>query len=166
MLEKGFQRRINREVSVSVGKSGASAKQPFYLQSDQLRGKFDWPAITKKREFLLFFFLFHFLILLRVFISFLPSLPYYRPGESFYFEAFSFSSLFQLFMKARLITSSDVIVEKKFLQEFVKIHGTIFEFNGFWDRIVSIKKKKEREKQYRDIINYYNKHDKFLTRIF
>lgn len=143
MLEKGFQRRINREVSVSVGKSGASAKQPFYLQSDQLRGKFDWPAITKKREFLLFFFLFHFLILLRVFISFLPSLPYYRPGESFYFEAFSFSSLFQLFMKARLITSSDVIVEKKFLQEFVKIHGTIFEFNGFWDRIVSIKKKKK-----------------------
>lgn len=146
MLEKGFQRRINREVSVSVGKSGASAKQPFYLQSDQLRGKFDWPAITKKREFLLFFFLFHFLILLRVFISFLPSLPYYRPGESFYFEAFSFSSLFQLFMKARLITSSDVIVEKKFLQEFVKIHGTIFEFNGFWDRIVSIKKKKGKEK--------------------
>lgn len=55
MLEKGFQRRINREVSVSVGKSGASAKQPFYLQSDQLCGKFDWPAITKKREFLLFF---------------------------------------------------------------------------------------------------------------
>lgn len=74
MLEKGFQRRINREVSVSVGKSGASAKQPFYLQSDQLRGKFDWPAITKKREFLLFFFLFHFLILLRVFISFPPLL--------------------------------------------------------------------------------------------
>lgn len=60
MLEKGFQRRINREVSVSVGKSGASAKQPFYLQSDQLRGKFDWPAITKKREFLLFFFFFIF----------------------------------------------------------------------------------------------------------
>lgn len=60
-----------------------------------------------------------------------PFLSYYRPGESFYFEAFSFSSLFQLFMKARLITSSDVIVEKKFLQEFVKIHGTIFEFNGF-----------------------------------
>lgn len=46
-------------------------------------------------------------------------------------------------MKARLITSSDVIVEKKFLQVFVKIHGTIFEFNGFWDRIVSIKKKKK-----------------------
>lgn len=35
ILEKGFQRRINREVSVSVGKSGGSAKQPFYLQSDQ-----------------------------------------------------------------------------------------------------------------------------------
>lgn len=148
MLEKGFQRRINREVSVSVGKSGASAKQPFYLQSDQLRGKFDWPAITKKREFLLFFSFsffnpssrFHFLP---------PFLSYYRPGESFYFEAFSFSSLFQLFMKARLITSSDVIVEKKFLQEFVKIHGTIFEFNGFWDRIVSIKKKRKREKQSR-----------------
>lgn len=49
-------------------------------------------------------------------------------------------------MKARLITSSDVIVEKKFLQEFVKIHGTIFEFNGFRDRIVSIKKKKGKEK--------------------
>lgn len=28
------------------------------------------------------------------------------------------------------------------------------------------KKKRKREKQYRDIINYYNKHDKFLTRIF
>lgn len=37
---------------------------------------------------------------------------------------------------------------------------------GFEIGLFRLKKKKEREKQYRDIINYYNKHDKFLTRIF
>lgn len=72
-------------------------------------------------------------------------------------------------MKARLITSSDVIVEKKFLQEFVKIHGNFIRFSslmGFEIGLFRLKKKRKREKQYRDIINYYNKHDKFLTRIF
>lgn len=165
MLEKGFQRRINREVSVSVGKSGASAKQPFYLQSDQLCGKFDWPAITKKREFLLFF-----------------SFSFFNPSSRFHFlppllssrRVFLFRSVFVFFFVPTFYESSiDYFFRCNCWEKvsprvcYIEIHGTIFEFNGFWDRIVSIKKKKrKREKQYRDIINYYNKHDKFLTRIF
>lgn len=94
----------------------------FTCNQTKLRSKFDWPAITKKREFL---------------PSSFPPPFFFNPSSDFYFIVFlirrGFPSLPRFvstfFMKARLITSPDIILGllgKSFSQQFVKIHEERF----------------------------------------
>lgn len=90
MLEKGFQRRINREVFCLCWKKWCLGQTAF-LPAIGPTSRQVW--LTRHHEetrIPSFFFLFHFLILLRVFISFLPSSPTIVPESLFISRRFRF----------------------------------------------------------------------------